>query len=1751
MNTRKKITQKAVETRPTLAPIAIIGLSGIFPDAENLNQYWENILHEVNCIREVPSSRWSIADYYDPDPTAPDKSYSKHGGFIPDIPFDPMEFGLPPNILEVTDVSQLLSLVVAKNALKDAGYAAEGESILDRTGVILGMVGMGSKLVHPLLNRLQYPVWEKVLRASAIPEEEIPAIIEKMKLAYVAWNENAFPGTIGNVVAGRIANRLDLGGTNCVVDAACGSSLAAVSMAVSELSMGRADMMITGGVDTDNSILTYLCFSKTPAFSKGDRLRAFSAGSDGMLSGEGIGMLVLKRLADAERDHDRIYAVIRGIGTSSDGHFKSIYAPRASGQAKAIRRAYQNAGFEMASVGLVEAHGTGTNAGDPAEFEGLNMAFSENNPARQYIALGSVKSQIGHTKATAGAASLIKAALALHNKVLPATINVTQPHPAMDIENSPFYLNTETRPWFRKERDIPRRAGVSSFGFGGTNFHIALEEYAPEQTGVYRVRQLPFTILLQAQTSAQLQDVCRDTLAGLENSEGGALLNRLDQEAGAIKIPNKHARIGILADSLEDAREKLRESAKLFAANKDQDNWSHPKGIFYRKSGLDPLGKVVALFPGQGSQYLNMGKELALNFPQFRETYAQVDELISAGGRAPLTASVYPIPVFNEADRKSQAEHLTKTENAQPAIGAFSLALYRMLQTAGFAADFFAGHSFGELSALWAAGVYDEQAFLRLAKARGEAMSLPAASDRDAGSMLAVKGDVEAVRSLLKEHNDVTIANYNSPTQVVLAGASAAVQAIRPQLEARGLAVYPLQVSAAFHTAFVGHAQAPFKQAIQKEKFAAPIGKVYSNSSAASYAGDPAEIRAALADHILNPVKFREEIENIYNAGGSIFIEIGPKNILTNLVKEILKDQPHETITLNANPKADSDAQFRLAVLQMRVLGFELGNVDPFRQYSLPAQSNYSKVTVTLNGGLYLTDKTRGDFEKALQEKPRQNLAAASQPLISEPGAKQPQVPGSAALANAREADSRQPALPVLEADRMNNQHKPIETLMMQFQDHQSNLIKTHELFLQNDQISKKIIQEIAQTELSLIAKMNGNPHPAHVDQAMSQMAKRAELVSGQQNSAAQTHLEYIKSQSALAEQYGALIGAMIGTNGNNSRHSREEIDLQRDLPAAVPDLPIDAAAGHTPAQPAPEAETAPASVKTASVQDTAELTRAFLQIVSEKTGYPAEMLELGMDMEADLGIDSIKRVEILGAVQEQFPGLPAIAAEDLAVLRTLEQIIGAFGSAPAAAPSKTPASPNPLADANSVPPAAPAIAGGYPQAELQSAFLQIVSEKTGYPADMLELGMDMEADLGIDSIKRVEILGAVQEQFPGLPAIAAEDLAVLRTLEQIIASFNSAPQALVVAPAAQPAPAQAEINQSAGDDNGQPYLQSELQNVFLSIVSEKTGYPADMLELGMDMEADLGIDSIKRVEILGAMQEQFPGLPSIAAEDLAVLRTLEQIITSFSSPASLTPAAAAAVEMTESQPSSGKNPQPAATALERFPVAVQPLPQPDQLEFTLPKDSLVLITDDGTERARLLAAAWQEQGQKVGLLQFDSLKTSQRKALPDGVRCFPIHDAGEEDIQSQMEAIFADQSSLAAFIHLNPPSSSKSENLLEISDRGAGSLKTVFLIARHLKKPLTAASADCRPAFLTVTRMDGKFGLDGASANDPLPGGLAGLSKTLRQEWKGVFCRALDLHPDIDDQAAVKIIQSEMRDPDLRLAEVGYTPAGRFTLTL
>ncbi|MCH7909453.1 MAG: acyltransferase domain-containing protein, partial [Candidatus Hydrogenedentes bacterium] len=684
-----------VHSRIRETPIAIVGMASLMPDAKALDRYWSNIMEKVNSIVDVPASRWRIDEYYDADPTVPDKTYCKRGAFLPEIDFNPMEYGLPPNILEVTDAGQLLSLVVAKDVLEDAGIDEDSSYDRDRIGCVLG-VGGGQKLSASLTARLQYPVIERILRSSGVPEAEIQPIIEKYKAHYVPWEENSFPGLLGNVIAGRIANRFNLGGMNSVVDAACASSLSAVNLAVSELLDGHSDMMITGGVCTDNSIFMYMSFSKTPAFTQDEFIKPFDSESKGMMIGEGIGMIALKRLSDAERDGDRIYATIRGIGSSSDGRFKSIYAPRPQGQAKALRRAYADAGYDPSTIGLLEAHGTGTAAGDVAEFEGLKEVFGADRSGVQHIALGSVKSQIGHLKAAAGAAGLIKAALALHHKVIPPTLSVQLPNPKLNIEESPFYISAETRPWVAAEDGSPRRAGVSAFGFGGTNFHVTMEEYAPTQDGAYRLNPVPQSSLLAAADCTQLVAACREALTGLETGDAPTGYGSFLGTTRLREIPDDFARLGFVSSSREEAISLLQRGIEGMEKNGDQEAWDTPEGIYFRAQSLKHEGAVVALFSGQGSQYVGMGTELACNFPNYLDSVNQMDRLFTQNNQPRLSGHVFPIPVFDSEARKENETVLQQTQFAQPAIGTFSAGAYKILVAAGFKPDFVAGHSFGE-----------------------------------------------------------------------------------------------------------------------------------------------------------------------------------------------------------------------------------------------------------------------------------------------------------------------------------------------------------------------------------------------------------------------------------------------------------------------------------------------------------------------------------------------------------------------------------------------------------------------------------------------------------------------------------------------------------------------------------------------------------------------------------------------------------------------------------------------------------------------------------------------------------------------------------------------------------------------------------------------------------------------------------------------------------------------------------------------
>ncbi|MEH1767426.1 MAG: beta-ketoacyl synthase N-terminal-like domain-containing protein [Nostoc sp.] len=1761
-------------------PIAIVGMASLLPKARNLREYWQNIVNKIDCITDVPSTHWSVEDYYDPNPrTTEDKTYCKRGGFLPEVDFNPMEFGIPPSILEVTDVSQLLSLVVAKEAMEDAGYGEKREFSRETVGVILG-VAMAKQLGMPLSARLEYPIWEKALKSSGLSDEDTQKIVEKIKSAYVKWDENAFPGMLANVVAGRIANRLNFGGMNCVVDAACASSFGALKMAISELVEHRSDMMLTGGVDTDNTIMAYISFSKTPAVSPSENVKPFDAKSDGMMLGEGIGMIVLKRLEDAERDNDKIYAVIKGIGTSSDGRYKSIYAPRKEGQVKALERAYEDAGFSPATVGLMEAHGTGTMAGDPTEFGSLKDFFDVHDEKKQHIALGSVKSQIGHTKAAAGAASLIKTALALHHKVLPPTINITEPNPKLNIKNSSFYLNTETRPWIRAEGEAPRRAGVSSFGFGGTNYHVVLEEYEAEQNEAYRLHSGASEVLLFAPTVEQLLSKSEEILGKLRSRSDSAGVSpdarthyaQLVNECKSPQIPLSAPRFGFVAENLEEACKLLQTSIDWLKLKGSAASWEHPQGIYYRASGMELGGKVVSLFSGQGSQYLEMGRELVMNFPLMRRLHGYMDSLLLKDNLQPLSEIVFPHPVFGEAEKNVQIAALQRTEYAQPAIGVLSAGMYSILQQAGFKSDFVAGHSFGELTALWAAGVLSTEDYLFLVKARGQAMAAPEDPDHDAGSMLAVKEDISKVEAVLKQFPQVAIANQNSPTQFVLAGPTAEIARVKEALHEKGYTAVLLPVSAAFHTPLIAFAQKSFAIATKSVKFQTPKIPVYSNVTSKQYPKEAQNIQKILETHLSNSVLFKQEIENIYAEGGTCFVEFGPRRILSNLVKEILGDRPHITVSLNPSTQKNSDRSLREAVVQLRVIGLALNDLDPYQlPQTIPPIETKKTLNVRLNGINYRSEKTKNAFALALQDGHKVTLPAPeyseAAPLFSSPGVTPPvavietnghkkltpvmngvtasiitqpeQQMNPVTLSQPAQESKMQPT-----PEKLTNYEQllaSLEYLLTQFQENQAENLQVHGTYLNHQMEYAKAFFQLMQQQNSLLSESKSTAETAKMKLVVMESLERSMMqFHSQQGETLRIHEQYLQEQLEYTKSFFQLIQQEYSQiiSGEGATQLTEKLS---NFTPFTTEAPVPATTKIVESQSLPVTEPV--------AKNGLNVTQAPLAAAVE----PVVETPVSTETRA---IASLLPTPHFATVETVEP----VVAPPVPVVEPQAEVVVKISSPPVNDVVAFKAEPAPTT-------AAPVSGATIDIVDLDKNLLAITSDKTGYPVEMLEMDMDMEADLGIDSIKRVEILGALQEMYPNLPKPNLEELSEKRTIGQVVEYLQShASKSVSVEIAVHEVQQVTEIPVEtapvvevvttpevsvvvAFTPEPEPAISDEFANLgetLLAITSDKTGYPVEMLELEMDMEADLGIDSIKRVEILGAMQETYPNLPKPNIEELGDLRTIGQIVDYLQQ--------LAGGEKKKSEPEFVQQRPPQLEHelehnIQRHLVKLRSLPQPDYLDFTLPEGHIGLITDDGSLTTYKLTESFIEKGWKVVVISFPQSLIAQQAPLPTGVTRVTLANLSEEHLQQQLQAIASHCGAIGAFIHLHPMFVANHTGSISYNEVEKAIVKHVFLMAKHLKPSLNEAAKHGRSCFCTVAHLDGAFGLEYKVNFGAIGAGLFGLTKTLRWEWPKVFTRAIDLSPRLDAKQSVQNIIAELHDPNLYISEVGYGSQGRVTI--
>ncbi len=1214
---------------PPQVPIAIVGVGALMPGSSDVGGFWRDILNGRDLITDVPSTHWLIEDYYDSDQTAPDKTYGRRGAFLSAVDFPLLKYGIPPNTLEATDTTQLLALLVAEQVLTDAVGGELNRLDRDRVSVMLGTGAL--ELLYSMSNRLQRPVWLKALREHGVPEPDAQAICERIADHYVPWQEATFPGLLSNVVAGRIASKFDLHGTNHTTDAACASSLAAVSSAVNELALGKAELAIAGGVDTLNDIVMYLCFSKTPALSPSGDCRPFSNAADGTLLGEGLVMLALKRLDDAERDGDQVYAVLRGIGASSDGRSTAIYAPLPAGQAKAIRRAYESAGYGPDTVELVEAHGTGTKAGDHAEYTALRETFGgtgqEGGP---WCALGSVKSQVGHTKSASGAAGMLKAVLALQHKVLPPTIKVDQPNAEIDFRTGPLYLNTVARPWVR-DASRPRRASVSSFGFGGSNFHLTLEEYVPGDDSA--ARSAP---RFRA-TPTELVPFCADSLEDLV-----AELDRATDEHGDLATiahaaqqafdAGRSYRLAVVAETAGDLAGKLRQ-ATTFVRRDPQGAFSAPGGVHYA-SGPAAAGKTAFLFSGQGSQYIGMGADVTMHLPQAQAVWDRAAALPI--GDRPLHQVVFPVPVFDDADRAAQQALLTQTEWAQPALAVQSLALLSVLAAAGVHPDAVAGHSLGELTALHAAGIFDADALVQLTRKRGELMRDAAATP---GAMLAVVASGEEIEAALGEGglDDLWMANLNGPKQTVLSGAGDAVEAAERTLTGAGLSAKRLSTATGFHSPLVAPASEPFLDFLRTIPFEPAQREVYGNTDAAVYPTDPEEARRRVADHLARPVRFADEIETMYCDGVRTFVEVGAGAGLSRLVGDILGEREHLALSLDAKGRHGltslQDALGRLAVQGIDVdfaalwTGYALPAAEPSAQTDERPQmtttilgSNYGRPYPPPGGASELPPPN------AEVTAPEHQAPPPAQPPVS-PTA-QP-TPRSAAPAPAAESASAPGTAPASTAGPAAAQARA------------------------------QAAQSPQVTALIEAQRQTAEAHARYQQQAAEAHATYQRLMS-------ESHLAFLRVfESTYTDQTAVPVDAP----------AQSAVPATRALESAGP-APAQSAAPPAPgttAPPAPEPASPPqenpAEPMVAEPRASMDLEGVLLGVVADKTGYPVDMLASDMDLEADLGVDSIKRIEILAASREEIPELVTLEASELGRLRTIRDIVGKLSEATGSAP--------------------------------------------------------------------------------------------------------------------------------------------------------------------------------------------------------------------------------------------------------------------------------------------------------------------------------------------------------------------------------------------------------------------------------------------------------------------------------------------------
>ncbi|WP_424097235.1 type I polyketide synthase [Moorena producens] len=819
-------------------PIAIVGIGCRFPGgASTPEAFWNLLQNGVDAITEVPPDRWNLDDYYDPDPEAPGKMYTRYGGFIEQLQeFDAPFFEISARETISLDPQHRLLLEVAWEALEQGAQNPQ-QLAGTKTGVFIGICG------NDYAQRL----------ISAGPED-----ID----AY--WGS----GNSHSTASGRLSYILGLTGPSLAVDTACSSSLVSVHLACSSLRKRECNLALAGGVGRLISPEYSINFSKARMLSANGRCKTFDAAADGYVRSEGCGIVVLKRLSDALADGDHIQAVVSGSATNQDGHTSGLTVPNGLSQQAVIRQALENGGIDPGSISYLEAHGTGTSLGDPIEVGAIGTVFGKTHSREQPLILGSVKTNIGHLEGAAGIAGLMKVVLQLQHQKIAPSLHFNQPNPYINWSDLPVQVSTQLTPW-QVNGEI-RRAGVSSFGFSGTNAHVILEQ-APEPVNVKHEdsQNRPLHLLT-------LSGKTDKALAELVNRYQRHLDSHPDQELADVCYTantgraNFQHRLAVLGSEPEELAAKLVE----YTAGEEV-------GEVYSGQLVngDSSAKVAFLFTGQGSQYINMGQQLYEQAPVFAAAIDECDQILGSELEHPLLKVLYP------ADKDhSSSSLLDQTAYTQPALFAIEYALFKLWQSWGINPDVVMGHSVGEYVAATVAGIFSLEEGLKLIATRAKLMQqLPCG-----GQMVSVMANESKVRQFLKTYTEkVAIAAINGPLSVVISGASEDIGVICDKLEAEGIKTKRLQVSHAFHSPLMEPMLAEFEAVAHQITYHQPTIPLISNIT-----GVRADKSIATAsywvNHVLEPVRFAQSMETLHQLGYEIFLEIGPKPILLGMGRQCL-----------------------------------------------------------------------------------------------------------------------------------------------------------------------------------------------------------------------------------------------------------------------------------------------------------------------------------------------------------------------------------------------------------------------------------------------------------------------------------------------------------------------------------------------------------------------------------------------------------------------------------------------------------------------------------------------------------------------------------------------------------------------------------------------------------------------------------------------------------------------------------------------